>query len=107
MDESGTHNTASVLAVSAYIAKGSEWQAWTRAWSASKKPIKVFHATDCQNFRGELAGWNALKRDAYVAKLLETIPRHIIVGVVIGIQMDDLREAMEGRPDLLKYFGTP
>jgi hypothetical protein len=107
MDESGTHVGAPVLAVLAYVARGSEWQVWTKKWNAAKRPIKVFHASDCQALKGEFTGWDKDKRNSFVERLLHVIPSHLMAGIVIGIQMDDFGAALNGRPDLLEVFGNP
>ena len=36
--------------------------------------IKVFHAADCANLRGEFEGWTKEQRDQLVAKLLPIMP---------------------------------
>jgi hypothetical protein len=107
MDESGTHDGAAVLAVSAYVAKGSEWQNWTKKWNAAKYPIKIFHANQCQALKGEFEGWDVGRRDALVENLLRVIPSHLMIGIVVAIQMDDFTAALKGRPDLLEVFGNP
>jgi hypothetical protein len=98
MDETGVHAGASVVAASAYVAKPSTWRAWTKKWKAAKHPVKVFHAADCANSRGEFVGWTIEQRDAFVAKLLSTLPEQNIAGLVVAIQMDDLRAALKGQP---------
>jgi len=107
MDETGTHDKAPVLAVSAYVAKGSEWQDWTKKWNVAKRPIKIFHASECQALKGEFDGWDTDRRNAFVQKLLGVIPGHLMIGIVVGIQMEDFTSALSGRPDLLEVFGNP
>ncbi len=107
MDETGTHEGASVLAVSAYFARPSEWIKWQKKWNAAKRPIKVFHSSECQALRGEFASWTPAKRDALVAKLLPVIREHKLGGVIVGIQMDHFRKALDNRPDLLRLLGSP
>src|SRR5262249_52883242 len=94
-------------AVAAYIAKGSEWQAWTKKKNVAERPIQIFYANDCQALRGGFTGWSKNGRDAFVEKLLRVISTHLMGWVGVGIQMDDFRAALDGRPDLLKVFGNP
>jgi len=106
MDETGIHDDAAVVAVGAYISRPKHWRAW-KDWNVAKRPIKVFHATDCANFRGEFEGWDQSRRDAFVAKLLPVIPAHELAGIVIGIRLDDLNEALKGYPEIAEMLGTP
>jgi hypothetical protein len=107
MDESGVHDGSPVLTVAAYIARPRQWQAWTKAWNVQKRPIEVFHATDCANLHGEFKGWEATPRDEFVRKLLPVIADADFPGVVVGIQMHEFEKAMAGRDDLRPLFGTP
>ena len=88
MDETGIHDDARMVAVGGYISRPKHWRAWTKDWNRAKRPIKVFHATDCANFRGEFEGWTKEQRDPYVANLLPVIPAHELAGIVIGVQLE-------------------
>jgi hypothetical protein len=107
MDESGVHDDSPVLTVAAYLGRPSDWRSWTKRWNAAKRPIRVFHSTDCQNLRGEFKGWDEGRRDHLVIRLLDVMEEADLPGVVIGIQMDEFRKAMAARKDLLAIFGTP
>jgi hypothetical protein len=107
IDESGVHDGSPVLTVAAYLSRPQQWQAWTKRWNAAKRPIKVFHATDCANLRGEFKGWEPTARDALVAKLLPIIAEADFPGVVVGIQMHEFERMLRDRPDLRQLFGTP
>jgi hypothetical protein len=107
MDETGTHEDAELVAVAGYISRPKTWREWTKDWNRAKRPIKVFHATDCANFRGEFEGWDKDRRDDFVSKLLPVIPAHELAGIVIGIRLDHLEDALKPHPELLEMFGTP
>jgi len=83
------------------------WRTWTKAWNQAKRPIKIFHATDCANFHGEFEGWDKERRDKFVANLLPIIPAHELAGIVIGIQLEDLEAALKAHPELIEMIGTP
>jgi hypothetical protein len=77
MDETGIHDDANTVAVAGYISRPKHWRAWTKDWNLHKQKvptglrrIKVFHSTDCANYRGEFEGWTKEDRDPYVAQLL-------------------------------------
>jgi hypothetical protein len=107
MDETGIHDDADMVAVGCYIAKPKVWRDWTKKWNVAKAPIGVFHSTDCANFQGEFRGWDKDRRDPYVAKLLPAIAEHDLAGMVIGVQLKDLAEALKDRPELMEMFGEP
>ena len=114
MDETGVHEDAEMVAVSGYIAKAKTWRAWTKDWNlhkrkvpAGRRPIKVYHATDCANYRGEFDGWTKEERDPYVAQLLPVIPTHQMAGIVIGINLVELDKVFRQYAELVEMFGTP
>jgi hypothetical protein len=62
MDETGIHDHAEMVAVGGYISNPRAWRTWTKDWNAHKRqvpeghtPIKVFHSTDCEVTRMDLA----------------------------------------------------
>jgi hypothetical protein len=114
MDETGVHDDAEMVAVSGYICNPKAWRAWTKDWNlrkrrvpAGRKPIKVFHSTDCANYKNEFDGWTKDDRDPYVAQLLPAIPAHPLAGVVIGVHLPALEAAFRDHPELVEMFGTP
>lgn len=107
MDESGTHDQSPVLTVGAYVAHPRIWRDWTKAWNIQKKPIDVFHSTDCANLRGEFSGWSSSGRDEYVEALLPIIGKSDLMAFVVGIVMDDYREVREEHPDIIDKLGNP
>jgi hypothetical protein len=107
MDETGVHDDADMVAVAGYISRPAIWRDWTKAWNAAKKPIKVVHAVDCANYKGEFKGWDKDRRDPWAANLLPVIPAHELGGIVIGIQLNDFAAALDSHPELLEMFGTP
>jgi hypothetical protein len=107
MDESGTHTGSPVVPVGAYIAKPTRWRDWTKEWNRLKKPIKVVHAVDCANQYGEFKDWDRPTRAAFSKKMIPVIPKHIPMGVAIGIHMEAFEQAMAKHPELRPLFGTP
>ena len=113
MDESGTHAGSPALTVAAYVGEAKDWRTWTKKWNAAKRsnpkrrPIKVYHATDAEQLRGEFEGWTHGEVGCLVQKLLLIMNETPLLGVVIGIQMNAFRAAMDGRDDLNALFGNP
>jgi len=113
LDETGVHDDAEV-AVGGYISRPKIWRDWTKDWNVRKRrvpdgrrSIKVFHSTDCANYRGEFEGWTKEERDPYVAQLLPVIPAHELAGIVIGVNLVALAQAFKGHLELDEMFGTP
>lgn len=107
MDEFGIHDNSPVLTVAAYVARPKDWRAWTKKWNAAKRPIRVFHAVDCANLKGEFKGWDGADRDKFVAKLLPVIANGGLDGVVIGIHMDEFRKAAGDNTEVRDFIGNP
>src|SRR3954464_10407861 len=64
----------------AYFARPSIWKKWTKDWNLQKRPIKVFHSSECNAREGESKGWDRPRRDAYVIALLPVITRYPLLG---------------------------
>src|ERR1035438_8228002 len=107
MDESGVHDDSPVLTVAAYVGRPRAWESWAKKWRIAKRPIKVFHAVDAANLKGEFKGWLPTDRDDVVKRLLPVISEAEIAGVVIGIQMEEFRKAMAPHPSLSTLFASP
>ena len=107
LDESGVHDTSPVVTVAAYMARPKQWESFTKAWRLAIRPAKVYHATDAANLRGEFRGWSTAQVAATCARALPIINQNVMVGIAAGIQMNDFREALKDRPDLLRIFGSP
>ena len=114
MDETGIHDDAEMVAVGAYISRPKHWRSWTKDWNIHKrrvpngrKPIDVFHSTDCAAFKKEFEGWDKPDRDSYVAQLLPIIREHELAGVVIGIHLPILQAEFNAKPQLKEMFGEP
>lgn len=106
MDESGTHDGSPVVSVSAYSARPKTWQEFTKRWNVAKRPIGVFHSTDCEALRSEFKGWSAEQRNELVARLLPTLDYADIRGIAVAINMNDFN-AVAGKNDLFKRaFGS-
>jgi len=95
------------VTVAAYIGRPAQWREWTKQWNVAKRPIKVYHATDCANLEGEFKGWAEDRQISFVKKMLPITTASNMPGVVVGINLNEYRRAMEGRPDLEELFGSP
>lgn len=107
IDESGIHEGSPVVTVAAYMARPKQWQAFTSAWRRAIKPIKIYHATDAANCRGEFEGWTPQQVAGLAKRALPIIPEHTEMAVAVGIQMEDYRAALQGKPDLKRLLGEP
>jgi hypothetical protein len=100
IDESGIHDGSPITTVAIAFAVPSVWTAWTRKWNNQKRPIKVFHAVDCANLRGEFKGWNRPDRDVFVERLLKVLAEPRIFHEVVGVKNDDLRLLIAKHPEI-------
>ncbi|MEH2504967.1 hypothetical protein V1290_003778 [Bradyrhizobium sp. AZCC 1578] len=107
IDESGVHDNSPVVTVAMYAGQPVDWRLFAQDWNAAKHPINIIHAVDCANRTGEFDGWDRDKRNAFAAKLLPVLPRHNLVGVAVGINLEHFRAAMAAHPELVDMVGTP
>jgi hypothetical protein len=108
LDESGTHDGSPVMTVAGYIARPKVWRDWTRRWGRALGPIRVYHAVDAQNLAGEFRGWTPEEVAKMVKKLLPIIAETKGVGgFAVGMDLRVFEQAVHGREDLRKVFGTP
>ena len=107
MDESGTHDGSPIVTVAAYIARPLTWKAFTNKWNAKKKPIKVFHSSECNGFKGEFEGWERAARDALVIRLTEVMRTHNMMGFVTGLDLRSFEKAMAENPELKEMLPSP
>lgn len=108
LDESGTHGNSPAVVVAGYVGEPTEWDQWTSEWEKTKRGrINVFHAVHCNNRSGEFSGLEEPERNALVQEMLPITPKHIKIGISIGIDMKSYRDAIEHRPDLNEHFGSP
>ena len=108
MDESGVHGKASpIVTVAGYMAKPRTWETFTRRWNAAKRPIEVFHSSDCNGFKNEFEGWKREDRDALVIRLLTVLRERPMMGFVTGLDLKAYEEAMTDNPDLRELLPDP
>lgn len=107
IDKSGIHDNSPVLTVAAYLARQKIWRDWTKTWSVVKSPIRVYHATDAANLAGEFEDWTKDEVAELAKRLLPLIANADAAGMVIGIQMDEYRKAIAGKPELEALLGNP
>jgi len=107
MDESGIHDDSPVVVVAAYAGRPNVWRDWTKKWNQAKKPIKVYHATDAQNLRGEFKDWTKEQVGTLAAKLLPIIKESQIAAVSISLDLAAFNQAMKGKEHLKRLFGEP
>jgi hypothetical protein len=108
MDESGVHGGAPAVTCSAVWARPSVWKNWTREWCRAKRPINIFHASECHNRKGEFDGWSREERNKLVLGLLPLFPKNKLNGRFAGIHLSAFDKAMEGELAIHKeVFGNP
>jgi hypothetical protein len=106
-DESGTHDPSEVVTSGVAWASRETWQQWTSDWQVQKYPIKIYHAYDCHNRKGEFAGWTKDARDRYFIALLPVITRHKIESRIAGFHREILLQEMSRRLDVCRWMGNP
>lgn len=90
IDESGIHASSDMFVLAGYLAPAREWDRFVKKWQSvlTKYGISVFHASDCNSYRGEFGRFKDRKeeRDEFVKALLSTISaRRRILAVNLGV----------------------
>jgi len=104
-DESGIHDGSSLVVVSGYVATEGQWVAFDKKWRRllNKYGVKVFHATDLENFREEYTGWDKGQRIAFQKELIALINPYTRLIMSQGIRVDDFNAVYPSVKD--KYKG--
>ena len=82
------------------------WLAWTKEWNNAYERSRLSTRPIVPTFAVNLMV-GMQKRDRLVANLLSTLSAHELAGIVIGIYLDDLNDALRVRAELIEMFGTP
>jgi hypothetical protein len=74
-DESGIHEGARICALGGYMASEERWRAFESEWNAimNRYGVLRFHATDCNNARGEYEGWPREKIVAFMTEVVDAL----------------------------------
>jgi len=76
LDESGTHNGASVLCVAGYVGNRKQWLSFEKAWNSNFKDseVAIFHAVDsnCDRLRPSLA--SAIDKGKFMGMICSVSP---------------------------------
>src|SRR6266480_260987 len=75
-DDSGTHDNSDVVLWSGVCGNEHQWAYFSDLWnrklldpSPGKSPLSRFHMFECQDSRGEFAGWSRTATDYLVHEL--------------------------------------
>lgn len=107
MDESGVHDAAPAVTVSAYVGSDQQWAKFRELWTQRKRPIKVFHAGDCNGLRGEFAGWDRGAANELSARLLPILSECGVVGIITGLDRVAHSRAVASHPEIADMLGQP
>jgi hypothetical protein len=90
MDESGTHQGAKVMIVSAYIGTAKEWASVEeRFLRADKYSGRIFHAVDCAQGADKFRTLSKDKRYRLFKKMIRIVNDHDLMGISYGAYIED------------------
>lgn len=96
----------SLVVMAGYIAHEEMWETFVAEWSRALREagVKVFHATDFFNARGEFKGWNLKsKRHRNFSRRFTAIAEsQATLAVCRGIHLDVFREVIAAAPEILR-----
>jgi Protein of unknown function (DUF3800) len=104
IDESGTHDQASVIVMAGFVARNRRWLIFDRKWQRVLNPDgadRVFHATDCLGRfgRGEFEGVSKGERDALGDRLGKIAGKYPRASFACAFSLRDYEAVM---PDSFK-----
>jgi hypothetical protein len=85
VDDSGTHSASGVVLFAGLIGYPNQWDMFSELWakklahpSPGKDALRRFHMVECQDARGEFAGWNRIATDFLVYELIQIFNKTMI-----------------------------
>ena len=104
LDDSGR---GGVFAVGGYLAHVDQWRTFEREWGLwlRKARVKVFHATDFYNARGEFKGWDDKKQRKYAKLFTATAADRTEIAIGRAVDVAAYQEFLA--PVLAAQYWTP
>lgn len=101
LDESGTGKP--YFAVGGLVGPADDWVQFAQDWEAIIRPlgIKAYHATDCEDGRGEFRDWPKEKRNDLTVNLIDCISKRKFFGVGLSAIVADFKEVLHPKPEHL------
>ena len=101
LDDSGKDPQNPVTTLAGYVAKEDMWRDFEVAVEPvfADKDIKILHAKDLHDTDGEFKGWRVLEKQAFVARICQTMSPRLPLGVSMSAHKANfaMRAAQSGR----------
>jgi hypothetical protein len=109
MDETGIHDGAPITAVAGYLASEEMWRKFSEEWTAVLREfgVRVFHATDYENFKGGFKGWTLEKKVRFAECLFPILPANTWIGLGYAVVNQDYEDALQGHERLKAMLSSP
>lgn len=99
VDDSGTHSGSGAVLLAGLMGYPNQWDVFSEHWakklanpSPGKDALRRFHMVDCQDARGEFAGWNRTATDFLVHELVQIFNKAMLRSHVCAILRKDWDE---------------
>jgi hypothetical protein len=86
LDDSGKDPQNAVTTVAGYIATDTGWEAFEKEvekWFAEYR-VNILHAKQLHDTDAEFRGWSKLRKQAFVARVCQTMRPHVMMGMTMG-----------------------
>ncbi len=112
-DDSGTHTTSQIVLLAGLMGTEARLASLERRWRAQlsrpldglKEPLSRFHMVDCQDHRGEFAGWTRTESDYFCHQLQDLIIEADVFGYGAACARKEWDALVTG--DLRHILGNP
>lgn len=90
-DRSELAKPAPVMAVTGYLSSDEEWAKFEPCWQnvLDRFKLEMFHMTEYETRQRAFEAWSNEMRTDFLGQLIDLVNRYTIVGVGVGILMDD------------------
>jgi len=109
LDDSGGDPQNVVETLAGYIASEDQWKAFEQEveqWFTEFN-VDVMHASDMHKTDGEFKDWTVLRKQAFVARLCQTMNHHIMMGFSFSVRKNTYKQEREERAKSKKRTITP
>jgi hypothetical protein len=91
LDDSGTHDACPVITMAGYVGLAPQWAIFEQAVdSIYHYQIRVFHATEFHETKGEFSGWPRIRKQSYAQNIYDAAldARALDIGIIFSVRKD-------------------
>jgi Protein of unknown function (DUF3800) len=109
LDDSGKDSQNPITTIAGYLASEEAWAEFEKEVEPyfAERNVKVLHAVDLHNTRGEFKGSSVLNKEAFVARIAQVASKHVAFGVSMSAEKGNYRDHAIYRSDTSRQTVAP